>query len=131
MSRRSFSSLLRPALFVDAIVTGATGLLLALGAPALAPWLGLPVELLRVAGLSLLPFVAYVATVARATPVRLGHVRAIAIVNVLWVAASVLLVLAGPASLTILGYAFVLGQALVVMAFAEFQWLGARATATA
>ena len=129
MSRRSFSSLLRPALYVDAIVTGFTGLLLALGAPLLAPWLGLPIDLLRVAGLSLLPFAAYVATVASATPTRPAHVRAIACVNLLWVAASVLLVLAGPATLTLLGYAFVLGQALVVMAFAEFQWMGVRQAA--
>jgi hypothetical protein len=87
--------------------------------------------LLRVAGLSLVPFVLYVAVVARSTPVRLGHVRVIAIVNLLWVAASLLLMLVGPDSLTGLGYAFIAVQALVVMAFAEFQWMGYRAAATA
>jgi hypothetical protein len=131
MSRPNLSSLLRPALYTDAIVSGATGVLLVGAAPVLSPWLGLPVELLRVAGLSLVPFVLYVAVVARSTPVRLGHVRAIAIVNLLWVAASLLLMLVGPDSLTGLGYAFIAVQALVVMAFAEFQWMGYRAAATA
>jgi hypothetical protein len=124
------SSLLRPALYADAVVSGVTGVLLVGAAPILTSWLGLPAELLRAAGLSLLPFVAYVASVARFTPVRLGHLRAIVIVNLLWVAASILLMLVGPDSLTGLGYGFIVAQALVVMAFAEFQWMGYRAAAT-
>ena len=126
MSFRSRPTLLRPALLADAVVSGATGLLLAAGAPLLAPWLGLPTELLRGAGLCLLPFVAFVALVARSAPVRPGQVRAVVALNALWVVASVALLLLGPASLTGLGVLCVSAQALVVALFAEFQWMGLR-----
>ena len=52
------STLLRYALIGDAVASGATGLLMAGGSGLLAGLLGLPEELLRVAGLVLLPYAA-------------------------------------------------------------------------
>jgi hypothetical protein len=55
--------LLRRALLGDAIISGATGLLMLGGATLLASLLALPEPLLRYAGLVLLPFAAFVAYV--------------------------------------------------------------------
>ena len=56
-------SFLRFALLADAAVSGATGLLAFAGAGILDGLLGLPTELLRYAGLSLIPYAAIVAYV--------------------------------------------------------------------
>lgn len=123
---------LRLALLGDAAASGATGLLLAAAAGPLAGLLGLPEPLLRVAGLLLLPYAAFVAWAGtRAAPARTA-VRAIIAVNLLWVADSVLLLL-GPALAglrpTALGVAFVLFQAAVVLGFAVAQWIALRRAA--
>ena len=55
MSYSRPSNLLRFALIGDAVASGATGLLMALGAGLLTGLLGLPESLLRIAGLILLP----------------------------------------------------------------------------
>ena len=52
------SSFLRQGLLADAVITGATGLVMLFGADVLASLLALPEALLRSAGLALLPFVA-------------------------------------------------------------------------
>ena len=57
------ANLLRLALVADAVASGATGLLMFAGAGLLAGLLGLPDELLRYAGVVLLPFAAFVAYV--------------------------------------------------------------------
>jgi hypothetical protein len=65
MSVFGLSPFLRRALLADALISGATGLLMLIGANVLASLLGLPEALLRYAGLVLLPYgslVAYVAT---------------------------------------------------------------------
>lgn len=46
---------LRNVLFADALVSGAAGILMMLGAPLLSPLLGLPQDLLFWAGLALVP----------------------------------------------------------------------------
>lgn len=50
------SSTVRPVLFVDALISGATGAHLVITAPMLETWLDLPAPLLRYAGIILLPF---------------------------------------------------------------------------
>lgn len=125
------SSFLRQVLWADALISGATGLLLLLGASFLAGLLDLPIELLRTAGLVLLPFVAYVVYVAtRENPSR-GAVWVVILVNILWVAASIGLLLSGWVAPNGLGIAFVVVQALAVGLFAELQVVGLRRAAPA
>lgn len=121
---------LRAALLGDAVASGATGLLLLAAAVPLAALLGLPVPLLRGAGLVLLPYAAFVAWVGtRAAPLRLAIVGIIAL-NLLWAMDSVLLLLIGPAIAGLapgaLGIAFVLMQALAVLGFGVAQWVALR-----
>ena len=68
------SPFLRKALLLDAAASGATGLLLIGGAGFLDGLLGLPVALMREAGLILVPFVAFVvaATVTHIGPATAG-----------------------------------------------------------
>lgn len=117
---------LRRALVIDGVVSGAMGVMLALAASALSDPLGLPNLLLRLAGVSLLPYAALLFYLsARATIPRQAAWGVVGL-NLLWVAASVLLPISGWVDPTGLGVAFVLGQALAVAAFADLQYLGLR-----
>ncbi len=117
---------LRLALVGDAVVSGATGLLLAVAAGPLAPLLGLPTPLLRDSGLVLLPYAAFVACAGtRDRPPRWA-VRAAIVINLLWAADSAVLLAAGPMSPAALGTAFVMAQALVVLGFGVMQWSALR-----
>ena len=122
---------LRFALLGDAAASGATGLLLAAGAGSLASLLGLPEELLRAAGLALLPYAAFVAWAGTRNGVPRNAVRAVVAINLLWTLDSVLLLALGPVSPNGLGTAFVLAQALVVLGFAAMQWTALRGAAPA
>ena len=76
---------LRFALLGDAAASGATGLLLAAGAGVLSSLLGLPEGLLRIAGLVLLPYAAFVAWIGtRSAGAPRIAVRAVVAVNLLW-----------------------------------------------
>ena len=123
--------LLRFALLGDAAASGATGLLLAAGAGFLASLLSLPEELLRWAGLLLLPYAAFVAWAGTRDGVPRNAVRAAVAINLLWTLDSVLLLALGPVSPNGLGTAFVLAQALVVLGFAAMQWTALRGAASA
>ncbi|MFN3349924.1 hypothetical protein [Pseudorhodoplanes sp.] len=117
---------LRRALLADAVASAATGLLLALGAQHLTGLLGLPVPLLRYAGLSLLPFAAIVLIVGlRTNPPRVP-VLAIVAYNALWAIDSLALLASGLVHPTALGAAFVFAQAATVGAFALLQWIGVK-----
>lgn len=115
---------LRNALLVDAAATGATAALMIVGAGWLDGLLGLPVALMREAGLILVPFVAFVARIGTRTQVSRGAVSAIIAVNVLWVVASICLLISSWVAPTLLGYAFVIAQAAAVGLFAELQYIG-------
>src|ERR1700716_3549665 len=105
------NSFLRTVLLADAIASGATGLLMIAGAGLLDGLLGLPVALMREAGLILVPYVAFVAWVGTRETIAGGAVWAIIAANALWAIASVGLLVSGLVAPTILGYAFVLAQA--------------------
>ena len=77
---------LRFALLADAVASGATGLMMIAGADLLTGLLGLPVALMREAGLLLVPYVALVAFVGTRQAISHGAVRAIIALNVAWVA---------------------------------------------
>ena len=116
---------LRYALLADAVASGATGLLMIAGADLLTGLLGLPVALMREAGLLLVPYVALVAFVGTRETISRPAVQAIIAMNVLWVIGSAVVLFAFVAP-TLLGYAFVIAQAIVVGVFAELQFIGLR-----
>lgn len=120
------STFLRRALVADAAISGATAVLLVLAGGVLAQPLAVPESLLRYAGVVLIPFAMYVGLVARRDAVPRASVLAIIGLNVAWVVASLWLVLGGPIQPNLLGYAFIVGQAVAVAAFAELQYVGLR-----
>jgi hypothetical protein len=124
MSTIANTPFLRNALLLDAAASGATALLLIGGAGLLEGWLGLPVALMREAGLILVPFVAFVACVGTRASVSRGAVAAIIAVNVLWAVASICLLIGNWVAPTMQGYAFVIAQAAAVGLFAELQYIG-------
>ena len=132
MSHSSTSTaLVRRLLITDAVVSGATGALMAIAAPVLESWLGLPAPLLRYAGLALLPFAAVVGWLAMQNPPAPAGVRAIIAANFAWVAASILLLVAGGVNPTTLGMAFVIFQAIVVAILGELQYVSLRKSSAA
>ena len=126
------SSLLRRVLIVDALSSGAMGVAMLALADVFASLLQLPVELIREAGIFLLPFAAFVGFVAsRREPVRIA-VWAIIALNIVWVVDSILLLFTGWVAPNALGYVFVIAQAAVVLVLADFEYLGLkRSTAVA
>jgi hypothetical protein len=124
MSQFHTSPFLRKALLLDAAASGITGLLLIAGAGRLDGLLGLPVALMREAGLVLIPFVAFVAWVGTREEASRGAVRAIIAANALWAVASLGLLVSGWVAPTMLGYTFVIAQAAVVALFGELQYAG-------
>ena len=117
---------LRNVLLADAIVSGATGALMALAAGILEPVLQVPATLLRIAGLALLPYAAFVAMLARRDVLPRGAVWAVVACNALWAVDCVALLFTGWIYPSVLGVAFVVMQAVVVAAFAELQVVGLR-----
>jgi hypothetical protein len=112
-------SLLRPALLLDAAVTGVNGIAYLAAAGPLEDLLGLPAAWLRGAGAVLLAFAVLVALAGRNPGA--GPVRAIVAVNALWAIGSVVLAIAGWGSPETAGTVWILLQALVVAGFAELQ----------
>jgi hypothetical protein len=120
------SIFLRRALLADAIASGASAALMIAGANILDTLLALPSALLQEAGLVLVPFVAFVAWLGTREFVMPAAVWAVIIVNTMWAVGSGLLLVSGLVAPSLLGYAFVLAQALVVALFAELQYVGLR-----
>lgn len=121
---------LRNTLYLDALASGATALLMLLGAPLLAGLLELPEPLLFWAGLLLIPFVAMLVVIARRDSVPRGLLPVIIVLNMLWVIGSFVLLLSGAVAPNALGIAFVVVQALAVAVFAELQVIGIRRAGT-
>jgi len=125
------SSFLRRVLVLDGAVSGACGLSMVLGAATLQRVLGIPAALLASVGLGLLPFAVllfYLSSRDRFSP---SSVRALIAGNVLWVAASVTLLLSRWIEPTTLGSAFVIVQAVAVAVLAEMEYVGLRKSAAA
>jgi hypothetical protein len=119
-------ALLRFSLLIDAVASGATGLLLIVGADLLEGLLGLPVSLMRYAGLILVPYVAFVAFVGTRAEISRSAVWLIIAANAAWTVASIGLLVSGLVAPTMLGYAFVIAQALAVGFFGELQYMALR-----
>jgi hypothetical protein len=120
------SPFLRRALLLDAVATGATGLLMLAAAGILQELLQVPGSLLREAGIILLPFAAVVLYLGTRERPSERAVATVIVINVLWVLASFGLLVSGAISPNILGYGFIVMQAVAVAVFAELQYVGLR-----
>lgn len=123
---------LRRVLALDSLSCLSMGLLMGLGAAALAPLFGLPEPLVRTAGLLLLPLAAFIGWLAsRPAPPR-ALVWVVIFGNLGWTAESFVLIGQQQGAVTALGTAFVSAQAIVVLVLAALEYVGlkkARATA--
>ncbi|MGM4923551.1 hypothetical protein AB8A31_11635 [Tardiphaga sp. 804_B3_N1_9] len=125
------SLLLRRAIQIDAIVSGAMALLLTFATGLLAPLLHLPEALLLESGLFLIAYAALVGWLGtRATMPKL-LVLVIIIGNALWTLGSIGLLFSGAVTPNLLGQIFVAAQAIAVGVFAELQYIGLRRSAAA
>ncbi|MGM4928931.1 hypothetical protein [Tardiphaga sp. 619_E2_N8_5] len=123
------SLLLRRAIQIDAIVSGAMALLLTFATGLLAPLLHLPEALLLESGLFLIAYAALVGWLGtRATMPKL-LVLVIIIGNALWTLGSIGLLFSGAVTPNLLGQIFVAAQAIAVGVFAELQYIGLRRSA--
>ena len=123
-------SFLRLALLIDAVASGMTAVLLVAGADALRDWLGLPMALMREAGLVLVAYVAFVVIVATRAQISASAVWAVIACNALWAIASVAIIETGMVAPTMLGVVFVIGQALAVLALGALQLFALRGPQT-
>ena len=113
MSAPSTVNFLKTVLVVDALTCLGFGLLLTTGSEFLAGWLGLPVALLFYAGLILFPCAALMIITGRQKLPNAGLVWLIIVGNFVWAVANI-----G----TMLGYAFVIAQAIAVCGLAVFEY---------
>lgn len=121
-------SFLRRVLLADAATGIVTGLLMLFGAGFLESLLGLPATLLREAGIILLPLAVFVGYVGLRKELSRRLVWIVIAFNVLWVIDSVVLLMSGWVSPTLLGQAFIVMQAVAVAVFAELEYFGMRRT---
>jgi hypothetical protein len=120
------SLFLRRAILADAIFSGASAVLLTLGASELASWLSLPEALLRETGMFLIAYAALVGWLGTRQAMPKPLVVIVIAGNAAWTLASIALLLSGAVTPNLLGDAFVVAQATAVGALAELQYVGLR-----
>ncbi|MBY0533278.1 MAG: hypothetical protein K2P86_15040 [Xanthobacteraceae bacterium] len=118
------SLFLRRVLLLDAVATGATGILLLGGTSLLVSLLNLPVSLMTYAGAFCVAWAAIVGFASTRKQLSRNLVWTIIVANALWTLGSIALLVSGYVSPTLLGYAFVIAQAITVGVFAELQYVG-------
>lgn len=113
-------------MYVDAAITGANGVAYLAGAGLLTGLLGpSPVVLIGI-GAFLTAYALVVALIGRGRPISLAAVRGAALLNLAWVAASLVVAAGGLIDLTGWGRLWAVAQAVVVLAFAILQLAGIR-----
>ena len=118
--------LVRGALKLDAIVTGANAVAYAAGAAVLSDWLGVPAAALVAIGLFLVVYAAGVARLATRAAMPVPAVWAVIGLNLAWAADSFLLLALDGFSPTLAGQVVVAVQAVGVAGFAVLQYVGLR-----
>lgn len=124
------SLFLRRALQADAIFSGASALMLVLGAGLFASLTNLPETFLRNTGLVLVIYAALVGYLGTRGIVSKAAVWAVIAVNVIWAIDSIILLVSGWVSPNLLGQALIVMQAIAVGVFAELQFIGLRKSAS-
>ncbi len=131
--RDTTPNLLRLGLLADAAASGAMGALLVLLPGTLSALFGLPALLLTLVGLVCLAWAGFTGWLGRQPAPAPRAVRAVIVLNTIWIADSLLLLALGPAlaglAPTALGTAFVLAQAAAVAGFTALQAVGLRRAA--
>lgn len=117
---------IRPVLQVDAAITGATALLMLAGAGPLGDLLDLPVALLAGAGAVLVPYVGYLVWLARRDEVPRAGIGVAIAANIAWAVGCAVLLAGGMVEPSALGVAFILLNAVVVLAFTDLQLMAMR-----
>ena len=110
----------------DALVCAVTGILLVGASGWIAGLTALPASLLFWAGVALFPVAVLMAVFAVAEPVPTWASSLVIIGNLLWSVASLLLPLTGLVSPNMLGWMFLLAQAVIVLCFTWLEWKAAR-----
>lgn len=118
--------LLRLVLKLDAIATGAVGILSLVAGPALDGLLGIPTSLLMPVGLFLIVYAAAIWVVATRPRVSRPVAWTAVAINVVYAVDAIVAVVSGWFALTVLGTAFVLLQAAAVALFAAAQFYALR-----
>lgn len=125
------SLLLRRAIQIDAVISGAMALLLTFATGLVARLTHLPDALLLQSGLFLIVYVAFIGWLGtRATMPKL-LVLAVIIGNAAWTLGSIGLLFSGAVNPNLLGQLFVAVQAIAVGVFAELQFIGLRKSSAA
>jgi hypothetical protein len=123
------STFLRRVLLLDAVSSGAMGVLLLTCSGLLAGLLNLPAGLLNEAGLVLVPFALAIGFLGTRSRLSRVAVWAVIGINAIWAIDSVVLLFTGWVQPNLLGYAFVVGQAAFVAVMAELEIIGMRKSA--
>ena len=126
MNRITVSSWLRWALAADAVVSASAGLVLVVFSSPLSQLFNLPAAWPLGVGLFCLAYAALVGSAARRSSLPAWVAWTIAVGNALWALDSVLLIALDWLQPSQIGSAFVLTQAAIVFALAEWQYLGLR-----
>lgn len=122
--RHADGGLLRFALTLDGVVTGAMGVAFVAGAALLDGWLGLPASLLVAVGAFLAAYGALVLRLAT-RPVR-GAVIAVIAANAVWALDTLLALALDWHEPTVAGQVVIAVQAVGSAGFAALQYLGLR-----
>lgn len=119
--------LLRRTLIANTLFSGTAGVAMALFSNPIASLMGVAApEFVLFVGIGLIMFAAFVGMSAREVPLNRTKGWAIFWMDVLWVDASILLLLTNALNLSTAGNILVLVAAFGVADFAFFEWLGLR-----
>ena len=120
------SAFLRRAIQADAIFSGASAVILAIGGGEIAPLLNLPEALLRETGLFLIAYAALVGWLGTRSVMPKILVAIVIAGNAAWALASIALLFSSAVAPNLLGEAAIAMQAIVVGVLAELQFVGLR-----
>lgn len=124
------SSLLHRALQLDAIVSGVTGTVLVVASGPVADLFALPVDFVLYAGVAMLVWAAVTGWLGTRPAVPRGGAVAAIVVNLIWAIDSFALLVTDWVDPNGLGTAFIVVQAVAVLAVTELQYTGLRRTRT-
>ncbi len=122
--RHATGGLLRFALTLDGVATGANGVLYLAGAPLLDGWLGLPTEMLMAVGAFLIVYAALVLRLATRPAMPRVAVVAVIAANVLWAVDSLIALALDWFTPTTAGQVLIAVQAVLVAGLAALQYVG-------
>jgi hypothetical protein len=118
---------LRNVLLINAVSSGATGLLLVLFSDFFAALFGVEsVSPFLETGTFLLAFAGFVFYEGRRSAILVSRIRLVIALDTLWVVASILLLAVQPVTISLMGNAFIAAVALWVAAMAVLQFKGVK-----